>query len=1798
MRTFWTQLFFICHTFLFAETIDSIFEGGSDPTIVHHVNVISGQLNLSFVDTVIEGAVGLPICRSYTSAGTFERDGFNFDLEMRKLCHGFLVQGGWSFLPQINLLMIQESFGLKNLTILSYEKNGGTLLYKYSHKHETKSYIHYFKPDVKVAQYPGNLSGKSNPKNNLLEFNEKKNTVVIHHCSGTQSIYQGDGLSNLHLEFPIYTHYQLQKEVLPNQHCFYYSYDKEGRLSHVELTNPNKSVVFADFYVGIEKSKSPFKFQIKTSDNKTLFYGSTVHEQRDYLNKVSGNCCPAHEYHFLPGEKYKGARIAAFVAENELQLTVDYHKKIESDNVHIKWGLERDPDCNGNKVAAICAPIGKNGVQEPIATFEYFVDYTAVRDQSNRLTCYHHVNKRLDRIERFDQAEQLYSITRYIWEEDRLKAEVFLNHKKEPLYSKVFTYDSYGNVIQESFYGNLRTRACLSFHLEDDGSLQNAERKTTRYYYDPNSHNLIGEKQENGLSTLYAYLENTNLITAKLKVFREKIVSRQFYQYDHNHLLSMEISDDGTSFDCDDLENVSERHIKSYIRNKNGVVETTEEKAFNVHLQTEELIKRSNFQYGQNKLPAIEEVFDSNGDYAYRYETAYDHLGNVTYKSDPMGQKERFVYDNLSRLISMKKPDGTTIFFQYNALNFPIEIVEVAPDGHSKTTKSVYNSLGQLIKQVDPYGHETIQYYDEFDRCTTVIKPKCLDENGSIYQTRIDYTYDVFGNVHTQTVNGTKKSETYYTAENKPYLTIDALGSHTETSYGIDFDITTIDYHDGSKLTLFYDPFHRLIKQVIKDRDGQTLSTETWNYSAFHLSSHLANNGLLTTYEYDAFGRKVKEIKGDRETVFSYDPLGFISQVSDGVKTHHFINNCTGLVIEEWDELSSGEKENHIKKTYNNQNQLESVTTITSVGLACDTFTYDEEGRVVTYTDPIGAQTNFSYDYIKNTLGQSNLEKTTTDAEGNQTTDAYDGLSRLIKKVKINSNGDLVYQERLHYNAFDQLTKQQFFIYQDGTLKDTHTLFFTYDALNRKIEENDNNLKITRFAYDIKNRITQKILPSGDAINYTYDALDRIKSINTSDRGIHQRFFYGEGFEATQIMDFITHLTIKREYNRYGELVKETTSDQLTTSWEYDAEGRRSKFTLPDQSSIHYTYYDHHLQSVSRSSKLGSYSHAYNKFSKTGFVEEEQLIFDLGTLRTFHDLLDRPILATSNFQTTESGYNRLGLLEKELLGTKEKTYNYDALHQLTLDDTTAYSYDSAGNFTHFTTNSLNQITSTPNETLTYDANGNIINRTSDERSISYEYNLLGQLTSLIYPNERKITFLYDPLSRLYAQKEFVNKNGKWIETKKFFYLYDDQVEIGKMDSNHTIYELKINGAGLYGEIGSTIALELQGSIYAPLHDLRGNIIGIISSEGTIKESYELDSFGQGSSTNATCPWRFSSKRHIEDLIYFGMRFYDPTLKRWITPDPAGYVEGINLYAFVSNSPTNRLDLYGLLSCLNYMDIEIDLFRFGEGGAKVLPGTCRINDRSINCFVSSSAIQNIKITHNERKKGVINLSLHYHEIMPTEGSMIGCVTAVNGVNTNYPEFREMCDSIVTKLPGDQLFIGFHNDSPLNFDTGKNFLNDKSQDENSQSPRVEEMATVMNDLSRSLMSVNDEMHWLQISHSYGGLVFNNARLSADDDTNRFLSSNLLYLGLAPAIPFPKQFAKEAINVVSESDKVVCRFLNAYKNNPDYNLEYLKCLSPKSLFSTGDHGFFDKTLQTSLRNELKNFDKNYGFYRGRQK
>jgi RHS repeat-associated protein len=60
------------------------------------------------------------------------------------------------------------------------------------------------------------------------------------------------------------------------------------------------------------------------------------------------------------------------------------------------------------------------------------------------------------------------------------------------------------------------------------------------------------------------------------------------------------------------------------------------------------------------------------------------------------------------------------------------------------------------------------------------------------------------------------------------------------------------------------------------------------------------------------------------------------------------------------------------------------------------------------------------------------------------------------------------------------------------------------------------------------------------------------------------------------------------------------------------------------------------------------------------------------------------------------------------------------------------------------------------------------------------------------------------------------------------------------------------------------------------------------------------------------PFRFPGQYYDSEtgLHYNYFRYYDPTIGRYVTPDPIGLKGGINLFVYTANNPVNRIDPIG------------------------------------------------------------------------------------------------------------------------------------------------------------------------------------------------------------------------------------------------------------------------------------------------
>ena len=121
-----------------------------------------------------------------------------------------------------------------------------------------------------------------------------------------------------------------------------------------------------------------------------------------------------------------------------------------------------------------------------------------------------------------------------------------------------------------------------------------------------------------------------------------------------------------------------------------------------------------------------------------------------------------------------------------------------------------------------------------------------------------------------------------------------------------------------------------------------------------------------------------------------------------------------------------------------------------------------------------------------------------------------------------------------------------------------------------------------------------------------------------------------------------------------------------------------------------------------------------------------------------------------------------------------------------------------------------------------------------------------------------------------------------------------------------------------GGVGGLLMANLPSDDYYYLYDANGNVGQLLrGADGTVAAEYEYGPFGElmrsSGSMALVNPFRFSTKYADDEtgLTYYGLRYYDASLGRWLNRDPIGERGGLNLYGFVGNDGVNRWDLLGL-----------------------------------------------------------------------------------------------------------------------------------------------------------------------------------------------------------------------------------------------------------------------------------------------
>jgi RHS repeat-associated protein len=286
-----------------------------------------------------------------------------------------------------------------------------------------------------------------------------------------------------------------------------------------------------------------------------------------------------------------------------------------------------------------------------------------------------------------------------------------------------------------------------------------------------------------------------------------------------------------------------------------------------------------------------------------------------------------------------------------------------------------------------------------------------------------------------------------------------------------------------------------------------------------------------------------------------------------------------------------------------------------------------------------------------------------------------------------------------------------------------------------------------------------------------------------------------------------------------------------------------------------------------------------------------------------------------------------------------KTYAYDQVGNITTKDGLTYRYGETNSRTDGTKAGPHAVTSlSDGSAFKYDANGNMVSIVKPEKTTTYSYDAQNRLTSVR-------NAAVGQASILVAEYKYDGDGGRTKKTvyrrdkaaysvmvdSTLFYAYgfslpataaNTTVETTRYVGN--IYEDNGTRQTKYIYLGSArvAASDNNGNIFAYHTDHLGSTNVLTDRLGLQRELTEYDPFGLvvrhdlGGSANVM-PWHYFTGKTLDDesgLMYYGARYYNPKLGRFITPDTIvqspGNPQTLNRYTYCNNNPVNLIDPTG------------------------------------------------------------------------------------------------------------------------------------------------------------------------------------------------------------------------------------------------------------------------------------------------
>lgn len=884
-------------------------------------------------------------------------------------------------------------------------------------------------------------------------------------------------------------------------------------------------------------------------------------------------------------------------------------------------------------------------------------------------------------------------------------------------------------------------------------------------------------------------------------------------------------------------------------------------------------------------------TYDTGG-FGFRSTIVGANGGTTTYARDYAG-----------RPLSITDALGNTESWTYNAAGFEL----THTNKRSYTTTNTRDVNNRITRRDYPDGS-----YEEFTyNANGLILTHRLQNSGTT-----STTYNATGNVATYT-DGENHTWTYtYDASGQLATVMDPRSNTTSLSYDWRGQLLSVTHPDTTARTFEYDDYGNRTK--ITDELGK-----------------------ITEYTYNEYNR-VSEIKDPLNRVTEYEygrepgcsSCGFSALVTR-------LTLPSGKVTENTYDLSwrllsrtaaPGTADEAVTTlAYNGAGDLVSITNPES---QATTYTHDLLGRPLTVTDALSHTTTWTYDAEGNKLTEQLADSTVTSYEYdamNRVVETTDALSQLTEYT-YDASGNIATLKDARNNTYtfehDRRDLRIKMIYPGGSYEQ-----WTYDGARNKTVYRTRANETMTFTFDSRNRDTfcdwsGTVTPD---VTRTYDAVGRTLTVDNANS------------ELTYTYDDAGQLLSEEQKLLAPALTK-------TVSYTYNADGLRSKITYPDGKQFITSYternqpYEINFNFLTNPLVRYTYDLAGRR-TKRELNNSTQTDYTYGACGLITSI--EHANAGGVFDKREYGYNAVHnrTWEKRLGGLGD-VFGYDSVQQLTSvsydatnpDGTPSspasiegFTYDAVGNRTgpdpynivhSYTTNALNQYTHAG--WYTYDANGNPLTIADHE----LEYDAANRLTRVYESGAGVVSLMkYDGRNRC------ISRTVDGVTTHYFF------------DGWNTIEEYNDSGIQLAATAHGVSTDEpvfrwSAGSILCYYsQDALGSVTQLTDTSGLVVETYSYDAFGTPKIIDAFNMERspsfygnrfmFSGREWYSEILFYDYRnrYYMPRIGRFVQTDPIRFSGGdVNLYRYVSNSPINANDPFGLAkTCATLADCgKIDL----------------------------------------------------------------------------------------------------------------------------------------------------------------------------------------------------------------------------------------------------------------------------------